>query len=79
MKCDCGAVEHVPYPGVWICPTCGRRWNTAQIPSEEYWGIMRQQRRFRFEAMGVALAIGAVVLALGLLHPARALLLAFIR
>jgi len=58
VKCDCGRVEHVPYGDAWVCPDCGQRWNTTQIPSEEYWGIMREMRRYRLQAIGVALSIG---------------------
>ena len=56
--CDCGEVERIPYGDAWICPSCARRWNTSQIPSEEYWGIMREMRRFRLEVIGVSIALG---------------------
>ena len=52
-------MERVPYGNSWACEGCGRRWNTRQIPAEEYDGIMRQQRNFRFQAMGVAVLIAA--------------------
>jgi hypothetical protein len=58
VRCDCGEVEHVPYGEAWTCPTCGRRWDTAQIPSDEYWGIMREMRRFRLEVIGVSVVLG---------------------
>ena len=67
VVCDCGQKALVNYPTTWECEKCGRRWNTAQIPSEEYWGILSDMKRFRFEVMRSALLIGAVVLALCLL------------
>jgi Flp pilus assembly protein TadB len=65
VRCDCGAVKHVPYGETWACERCGRRWNTAQIPAEAYWGIMREMRRYRLTAIGVALAIAALFALLG--------------
>ena len=67
VVCDCGQKALVNYPTTWECEKCGRRWNTAQIPSEEYWGILSDMKRFRFEVMRSALLIGGVVLALCLL------------
>lgn len=42
------------YGDVWRCEQCGRRWNTNQIPADEYWGIMRDMRRLRLVVVGVA-------------------------
>jgi hypothetical protein len=58
VRCDCGELERVPYGEAWICPGCGRRWDTAQIPSEEYWGIMREMRRYRLEVIAVSVGLG---------------------
>jgi hypothetical protein len=61
VRCECGNVEAVPYGQAWTCPTCGRRWDTAQIPSEEYEGILHDMRRYRVEAMVLGSSIGLVV------------------
>jgi hypothetical protein len=66
VSCTCGKVHYVPYGEVWTCERCGRTWDTRQIPSGEYWGIMKRMRRYRLEAMGIALAIAAVFVTLGL-------------
>jgi hypothetical protein len=66
----------VPYGDVWVCPECDRRWNTAQIPSEHYWGIMREMRRYRLQAIGVALAIGAGFAALAVMMGRQAFAIA---
>lgn len=46
VRCTCGEKRGVEYGGVWDC-ACGRRWNTAQIKSEEYARLRRLQLRFR--------------------------------
>ena len=66
VRCDCGAVKRVPYGERWECEQCSRRWNTGQIPADEYWGLMREMRRLRLSVIGVALALagGFALLAL---------------
>jgi hypothetical protein len=65
VTCDCGGVAHVPYAESWTCPSCGRVWDTSQIPAEEYDGVMRDMRRYRIQAMilGSAIGLGVVLLA----------------
>ena len=66
VRCDCGEVNYLEYGEVWTCPSCGRRWNTNQIPADEYWGIMREMRDERVKVMVVAVvtAFGFAVFAL---------------
>jgi hypothetical protein len=66
VVCECGERALVPYPNTWVCESCGRRWNTGQIPSEDYWGIMSEMRRFRLEILGIGavLAVGLLGLAI---------------
>jgi len=66
VSCKCGEVRHVPYGETWTCETCGRRWNTAQIPEAEYWGIMREMRNYRVVVVGIALGLAVVFGALAL-------------
>jgi hypothetical protein len=54
VSCECGQVRHVPYGETWRCDECGRRWNTAQIPADVYWGIMREMRNYRLVVIGIA-------------------------
>ena len=75
VRCDCGGVGYVPHGERWACPTCHRTWNTAQIPAEEYWGIMRDMRRMRLTVIGTALGLMVPVLALLPLAGIRILLL----
>jgi len=60
ITCECGELRRVPYGDRWQCEACGRRWNTAQIPADEYWGIMREMRRYRLGVIAVAVALAAV-------------------
>ena len=61
VTCVCGEARHVPYGETWECGTCGRRWNTGQIPADVYWGIMREMRNYRLVVIGIALGLAAVV------------------
>ena len=66
VSCPCGNAKHVPYGETWKCETCGRNWNTTQIPAEEYRGIMREMRNYRLVVIGVALAVTLVFAILAL-------------
>jgi Flp pilus assembly protein TadB len=74
IKCDCGELRQVPYGERWRCEQCGRTWNTAQIPPEEYWGILHTMRRHRLVVIGVAVAV-ALVFALLAIFVAESLFL----
>jgi hypothetical protein len=74
VRCDCGEVEYVPYGVTWQCNRCGRRWNTNQIPADEYWRIMRDMRRLRISVVAIALGL-ALVFGLLALFVAESLIL----
>jgi hypothetical protein len=57
ITCDCGRIGYIDYGARWTCGDCDRLWNTAQIPASEYWGIMREMRRYRVTAVGAALVL----------------------
>ncbi len=65
----------MPYGETWQCESCGRRWNTAQIPAEEYWGIMREMRAYRLAVIGIALGFGVTFALLAFLVAERLILL----
>ena len=71
VRCDCGQIRYLAYGEGWVCEECGRRWNTGQIPAEEYWGIMYEMRRYRLLVMGVAVIVAVVGIALGALVGAQ--------
>ena len=62
VTCECGEKRELRYGETWDCERCGKRWNTRQIPAEQYELIRRTQLRFRI----VPVALGAVVAALAI-------------
>lgn len=62
VTCMCGEKRDLRYGEVWKCERCGKRWDTAQIPPEQYEAIRRTQLRFRV----LPVAYGLVVLALAM-------------
>jgi hypothetical protein len=65
VRCDCGEIAYVPYGDRWQCPRCSRKWDTNQIPSEDYWGIIKEMRRYRLNVIVAAVVLGIVLLFLG--------------
>jgi alkylation response protein AidB-like acyl-CoA dehydrogenase len=47
LNSQCGERAEVPYGEEWRCPACGRSYDTARIPREDYVRIRRTQLRFR--------------------------------
>lgn len=76
ITCDCGETASLAYGERWECPSCGRRWNTAQIPVEQYRGLLRDLRRYRLVAIAAALAVLAAYLPLVLFVDAGIILTA---
>jgi Flp pilus assembly protein TadB len=64
VSCDCGETREVPYGEAWRCESCGRVWDTNQIPAEEYEGLLRRMRRVRLEAFGIAAVLAAIMVPL---------------
>jgi hypothetical protein len=62
VTCECGEKRDLQYGDAWECERCGKRWNTRQIPAEQYETIRRLQWRFRL----VPIVLGAVVAALAI-------------
>ena len=47
ITCECGEKRDLGYGEDWACETCGRHWDTNQIPVGQYDAIRRTQLRFR--------------------------------
>jgi hypothetical protein len=60
VTCECGEKHDARYGETWTCERCGRRWDTNQIPREDYDAIRRTQLRFRV----LPVAVGVLVVAL---------------
>jgi Flp pilus assembly protein TadB len=64
ISCDCGESREVAYGEAWTCDSCGRVWDTNQIPADEYEGLLRRMRRVRLEAFVLAGVLAAVLVPL---------------
>jgi hypothetical protein len=66
LRCDCGANALVAYGERWTCESCGRTYDTTEIPDADFQAIQSLRRRYRLiGALGVAL-VAAFVLFLAL-------------
>jgi hypothetical protein len=62
VTCECGVKHDVRYGDVWTCEQCGRRWDTSQIPREQYEAVRRTQLRFRVLPVLVGLLVAALAI-----------------
>ncbi|HEY5429406.1 MAG TPA: hypothetical protein VIK04_09845 [Solirubrobacteraceae bacterium] len=62
MTCDCGERRYLRYGERWTCETCGKTWNTARIPIEQYAAIRGTQLRYRRVPIAISVfALAAVI------------------
>ena len=66
VTCECGNEQSLAYGERWKCDVCGREYDTAQIPEDEYRGLLRDLRRYRLEMVGAALLIAAIFVPLAI-------------
>jgi hypothetical protein len=59
VACRCGEKRYLAYGERWTCESCGRTWDTHQIPAEQYAAIRATQLRYR----RIPLVISVVALA----------------
>jgi hypothetical protein len=78
IRCDCGETGYAAYGERWRCHSCGRTWNTAQIPSEAYGALVQTVRRYRLLAVGPVVLVGGALLPLGFLVSLRFAVLFFV-
>jgi Flp pilus assembly protein TadB len=64
ISCECGEKRDVAYGERWQCEKCGRSWNTAQIPAEEYEQLLRSVRRHKLEILALVAVAAAVLIPL---------------
>src|SRR5215218_6851793 len=62
VTCECGERHELFYGERWTCPSCGRAYDSGQIPRDEYAAIRRLQRRYR----ALPIALGALVAGLAI-------------
>ena len=56
VTCECGEQTELFYGEQWSCPSCGRAYDTRNIPAAEYERIRSLQRRYR----ALPIAIGCL-------------------
>ena len=61
VACECGERHGLFYGERWTC-SCGRAYDSNQIPREEYESVRRTQRRYR--VLPVLFGLGIALLAL---------------
>lgn len=64
ITCDCGALGVAAYGESWRCESCGRTWDTTQIPAAEYATLLRSVRRDKVLIVGPPLLAAAVLVPL---------------
>jgi hypothetical protein len=78
ITCDCGTGASLAYGERWTCPSCGKTWNTGQIPRSEYDALLRHVRRYRLMVLVPPLALAAILIPLGVLVDIRFAFLLFL-
>lgn len=78
ITCDCGALADVAYGDSWTCASCGKTWDTAQIPSSEYDVLIRGVHRYRLVALGPPLLLAAILIPLAVLQGLQFAFLLFV-
>ncbi|MFL5854217.1 MAG: hypothetical protein ACJ77G_17270, partial [Solirubrobacteraceae bacterium] len=62
ITCECGEKHDATYGELWTCERCGRRWDTNQIPREDYDVIRRTQLRYRVLPAAFGVLVASVAL-----------------
>lgn len=62
LTCECGQRHELRYGERWNCEGCGRGYDTAKIPLEEYAAIRRTQLRYRMIPLVSCLVLLAAVI-----------------
>ncbi|MGH2870209.1 MAG: hypothetical protein ACRDNK_21895 [Solirubrobacteraceae bacterium] len=70
ITCECGERRYLRYGERWACEQCGRIWNTARIPIEQYAAIRRTQLRFR--RVPIAISFVALICVVAFIIAGRA-------
>jgi hypothetical protein len=78
LTCDCGTSASLAYGERWTCPRCGRTWNTAQIPREQYEVLLAGIRRYRLLVFGPAVGLAVILVPLAVFAGPRYAYLLFV-
>jgi hypothetical protein len=67
VSCGCGERGRVEPGASWSCPVCGRTYDTADIPGDEYAAVASEVNRTKLRALIGFAVIAAVFVPLGFL------------
>ena len=67
LTCDCGASTEIGYGAVWTCDSCGKTWDTGQIPQGEYDALLRGLKQYRLLVLVPPILLAAVLVPLAVL------------
>lgn len=65
VTCGCGGLGRVEPGATWSCPSCGRTYETADIPGDEYAAVASEVNRTKLRALAGFAVIAAVFVPLG--------------
>ena len=60
VRCSCGASGAVRPGALWLCPDCGRAWDTSAVPADEYRSVVRAVRRAKWLATAGLLVVAVI-------------------
>lgn len=63
LRCDCGTEGRAEFGERWTCSSCGRSYDTGQIPQADYEAIRALNRRYRVISWAIVAVMALVVLA----------------
>jgi hypothetical protein len=66
LRCDCGAEGRAQHGERWVCPKCGRTYDTSQIPAADYAAITALNRRYRAASWSIVAVMAVLVLAVAI-------------
>lgn len=78
VTCDCKTAALVGYGKRWTCQSCGKTWDTSQIPREEFDALLASVRRYRLLTVGPPFALSLVLIPLSILLDLRFAFLLFV-
>ena len=78
ITCDCGNGALVGYGTRWTCESCGKTWDTSQIPREQYDALIASVRRYRLLTIGPPLTLSIVLIPMAVIIDVRYAFLLFV-
>ncbi len=78
ITCDCGTRISIAYRERWTCPTCGKTYDTAKIPADEYGALLAGVRRYKWLTIGPPLLLAAILVPAAVVGDVRYAFLLFV-